>query len=256
MGRWGQESVQRKLPEVTRARLPQARTRGRAAEARGPAAGAFGSGGAGADLQGERVRGSGCRAPGSDGFQPRPRRTPGGRGSACTRACPEGGRLDGARRGGLREGTRLPADRAARGPPRPRRCPPRPWPRWARSRSPRSQRCAPRGGRRACRPGGPSSASTCPRSRGGCGEGGPGPSPLPPRRGAAPRGGAAASRTSSGASCPPAPGSRRLAERGGGSRGGGGAREAWARPLGPPRARPRGGAPPAPLPAAGYPPPF
>lgn len=147
------------------------------------------------------------RGYGGDGGQPPPERKPGGPGRPPTApACPESGPAE-ARRGSCRRVyTRLPGGRAARGPPRPRRCRPRPWPRWTRSRSPRSRRSAPRGGRRAGRPAGPSSASTCPRSRGACGAGRASPSPPPPRGGAAPTGGAAASGTSSGASSPRAPG--------------------------------------------------
>lgn len=200
--------------------------------------------GARADRKGWRKPGWGCGATGATAASLRRRESRVARGAPQPRLPARNPDRPGARRGGCRRVyTRLPGGRAARGPPRPRRCRPRPWPRWTRSRSPRSRRSAPRGGRQAGRPAGPSSASTCPRSPAACGAGRASPSPPPRRGGAAPTAGAAASGTSSGASSPLAPGlpptgaRRAHAER---------RREqaAWDRPA----ARPPGGAAESPSP--------
>lgn len=133
-----------------------------------------------------------------EGDQPWPKRqpvAPGGPPLAPTRG------RDWTRQGALGEGTRLPGGRVAPRPLRPRRCLPRPWPRWAKSRSPHSRRCAPRGGRRAGCPARSSSARTCPRSPAACGAGRRGRSPPPPPGGTAPT---AAAATSPASSAPPA----------------------------------------------------
>lgn len=93
-------------------------------------------------------------------------------------------------------GPSLPGGRAARGPLRLPRCLPRPWSRWARSRSPHSRSCVPLDGRPASRPDGPSAASTFLRDRGPRGAGTSGLGSPQPSRGAVPTALAAASRTS------------------------------------------------------------